>query len=57
MAEEEHMRQGCAAIVKANNEVGAFAFSDKTNRKIKELRSKLEREAEQRGVKGKVSIY
>ena len=50
-------KEGCAAIVKANNEVGAFAFSDKTNREIKELRSKLEREAEQRGVKGKVSIY
>lgn len=50
-------KEGCAAIVKANNEVGAFAFSDKTNREIKELRNKLEREAEQRGVKGKVSIY
>lgn len=50
-------KEGCAAIVKANNEVGAFAFSDKTNREIKELRSKLKREAKQRGVKGKVSIY
>lgn len=50
-------KEGCAAIVKANNEVGAFAFSDKTNREIAELRRQLEREAEQRGVKGKVSIY
>lgn len=50
-------KEGCAAIVKANNEVGAFAFSDKTNREIAELSRQLEREAEQRGVKGKVSIY
>ncbi len=50
-------KEGCAAIVKANNDNGAWANSDKTNREIAQLRSQLEREAEQRGVKGKVSIY
>ena len=32
-------------------------YSDKTNREIAQLRRQLEQEAEQRGVKGKVSIY
>jgi len=50
-------KEGCTAIVKRNGEIGAFMFSDKTNYEISQLRKSLEREAELRGVKGKVSIY
>lgn len=50
-------KEGCTAIVKANGDNGAWANSDKTNREIAQLRKRLEQEAEQRGVKGKVSIY
>lgn len=50
-------KDGCTAIVKRNGEIGAFMFSDKTNYEISQLRKSLEREAELRGVKGKVSIY
>ena len=53
----QRYKDGCAAIVKANNEVGAFTFSQKTQNEIAKLRKELEREAELRGVKGKVSIY
>ena len=50
-------KDGCTAIVRRNGEIGAFMFSDKTNYEIAQLRKSLEREAELRGVKGKVSIY
>lgn len=50
-------KEGSAAIVKANNEVGAVMFSNKTNTELAQLRKQLEKEAELRGVKGKVSIY
>jgi hypothetical protein len=50
-------KDGCAAIVKANGENGAFMFSDRTNQEIAKLRKELEKEAELKGVKGKVSIY
>lgn len=50
-------RKGCAAIVNANNENGAWMFSDKTNREIAQLRKNLEKEAVLKGVQGKVSIY
>jgi hypothetical protein len=32
-------------------------FSDRTNQEIAKLRKELEKEAELKGVKGKVSIY
>ncbi len=50
-------RKGCEAIVNANNENGAWMFSDKTNREIAQLRKDLEKEASRKGVQGKVSIY
>lgn len=50
-------RKGCEAIVNANNENGAWMFSDKTNREIAQLRKNLEKEATLKGVQGKVSIY
>lgn len=50
-------RKGCEAIVNANNENGAWMFSDKTNREIAQLRKNLEKEAALKGVQGKVSIY
>ena len=50
-------KDGCTAIVRRNGEIGAFMFSDKTNYEIAQLRMSREREAELRGVKGKVSIY
>ena len=50
-------KEGCAAIVKANNDNGAWVNSEKTNREISKLRNELEKEAALRGVKGKVSIY
>lgn len=50
-------RKGCEAIVNANNENGAWMFSDKTNREIAQLRKNLEKEATLKDVQGKVSIY
>lgn len=50
-------KERSAAIVKAHNEVGAIAFSDATNKELKQLRAELESKAEAKGVKGKVSIY
>ena len=50
-------KEGTTAIVRSHNEVGAFMFSDATNREIKQLREQLEKEAIAKGVKGKVSIY
>lgn len=50
-------REGSAAIVNANGENGAFMFLDRTNQEIAKLRKELEKEAELKGVKGKVSIY
>ncbi len=50
-------KEKSAAIVKSHNEVGAVMFSDATNRELKQLREELEKKAEAKGVKGKVSIY
>lgn len=50
-------KEESAKIVKAHGEVGAFAFSDSTNKELTDLRKRLEEEAESKGVKGKVSIY
>ena len=44
-------------IIRANGENGAYMFSRKTENEIAELRKTLEKEAETRGVKGKVNIY
>ena len=43
--------------MKSHDEVGAAMFSDATNRELKQLREELEKKAEAKGVKGKVSIY
>lgn len=49
--------EGCAAILKAHGEDGAWMLSDETNREIIQLRETLKKEAILKGVEEEVCIY